>query len=535
VSVERGGRNARPEHARAVLQRAGRRRVECAAEAERQRDERAGATRLRQCCGAPLRRASSGCAERHSTRTAMVWQYSCAPTKTLRSPGPWLSVSACASAVSLAHALACASYLLSSTRRYSGGRQGGGAVRQRTKPQRHKGSCSARAFLVRPQRRGLAVQRALIVGLCGPRASATSEPRGRQETLCCCAQAKPKRAHRATRSFARRPRTAQQALDGQQDGADVVHRAPLLLENVKTYVAVLQVHVWVEAPGRLELDHWSCERVVARKIQRQLEGQTLVHLRSAAERSRAQRVRRVPSTHANLSARTVPAPPWMVPTHAKMLSPSGKAEMPASALHCGQKARERAHHESAQGTASRNRTQPPLAAVTGSRPAGARRERWHMGARTRGRGVLSQRRSAPFRNSLRDAPSATLARSAACAPPFGELSERGSHAGGAEGVPASSGGAVGVRSGICACLDSNLAHGTRVGAHCSYTGAATTPERNSCNAAHHSPGRARANQLSSRVVVRRTTRRANTRKRAPCRAFQRCARLRSRLRAQCAA
>jgi hypothetical protein len=69
---------------------------------------------------------------------------------------------------------------------------------------------------------------------------------------------------------------AEHALDGEQHGADVVRRRPLLFEDIEADVAIL-VDVGVVA-RRLKLDSGRSVRVVLGKRQRQLERQALVDL-----------------------------------------------------------------------------------------------------------------------------------------------------------------------------------------------------------------------------------------------------------------
>ena len=55
--------------------------------------------------------------------------------------------------------------------------------------------------------------------------------------------------------------TSEEALNREEDGADIVHGGPLLLEDVQTNVAKL-VHVWMEA-RRLKLH---CGRLQTRSV-----------------------------------------------------------------------------------------------------------------------------------------------------------------------------------------------------------------------------------------------------------------------------
>lgn len=77
-------------------------------------------------------------------------------------------------------------------------------------------------------------------------------------------------------------RVAKHTLDGEQHGANVVGRRPLLLEDIEADVAIL-VDVGVVA-GRLEFDSGRSVRVVLGKRQRQLERQALVDLVVEGER-----------------------------------------------------------------------------------------------------------------------------------------------------------------------------------------------------------------------------------------------------------
>jgi hypothetical protein len=123
------------------------------------------------------------------------------------------------------------------------------------------------------------------------------------------------------------------------------------LENVEADVAVL-VDVGMEAwCGGMEGDLRGLVRVARRELERQLVGDPLVHLCSRGNRGacelRGKRARpRGPAWRLSCGTwvgarmrigsaaapRTVPDPPVIVPVHWKMLSPSGNAESPASAL-----------------------------------------------------------------------------------------------------------------------------------------------------------------------------------------------------------
>ena len=63
---------------------------------------------------------------------------------------------------------------------------------------------------------------------------------------------------------------AKETLDGEEDGGDVVHGRPLVLEDVEADVAVL-IDVGVEA-RRLESNHGRGERVAAGEAEGQLVG-----------------------------------------------------------------------------------------------------------------------------------------------------------------------------------------------------------------------------------------------------------------------
>lgn len=70
--------------------------------------------------------------------------------------------------------------------------------------------------------------------------------------------------------------TSQETLDGHQDGAHIVQRGPLVLQDVQADEA-LRVHVGVKAGG----DEPHCggvEGVAAGEFQRELEPQAFVHL-----------------------------------------------------------------------------------------------------------------------------------------------------------------------------------------------------------------------------------------------------------------
>ena len=83
---------------------------------------------------------------------------------------------------------------------------------------------------------------------------------------------------------------SEKTLDGQQYGSHVVHRGPLLLEDVQADVAKL-IDVWVKA-RRFKLHRRSLERVIIRKRQAQLVRQTLVHLWMNGERAKTKKRRK---------------------------------------------------------------------------------------------------------------------------------------------------------------------------------------------------------------------------------------------------
>lgn len=70
--------------------------------------------------------------------------------------------------------------------------------------------------------------------------------------------------------------TSKQALDGQQDGAHVVERRPLVLQDVQADEALI-VHVGVEARGE-ELDPRRLVGVPGRELQGQSVPEARVHL-----------------------------------------------------------------------------------------------------------------------------------------------------------------------------------------------------------------------------------------------------------------
>lgn len=82
--------------------------------------------------------------------------------------------------------------------------------------------------------------------------------------------------HGTTRRCRHRCFTSQQALDGQQDGADVVQRRPFVLQDVEADEALI-VHVGMET-RRDELHSRSLVRVTGRKLQREAIPEALVYL-----------------------------------------------------------------------------------------------------------------------------------------------------------------------------------------------------------------------------------------------------------------
>lgn len=121
--------------------------------------------------------------------------------------------------------------------------------------------------------------------------------------------------------------TCQQALDGQQDGAHVIQRRPLLLQDVEADVA-LSVHVGV-VTGREEAHRGCGVGISAGELQGQFIAQLLVGLRAAVS-GVGDREGGGGASCGAARGLTVPAAPSMVPIQRKRLSDSGKAEMPLS-------------------------------------------------------------------------------------------------------------------------------------------------------------------------------------------------------------
>jgi hypothetical protein len=69
-------------------------------------------------------------------------------------------------------------------------------------------------------------------------------------------------------------RLPQQTLQAQQHALDIIHGAPLVLQDIQTYPTA-EIHVGV-VDGRLEQDGRSAVRVVGREGEGELEGQALV-------------------------------------------------------------------------------------------------------------------------------------------------------------------------------------------------------------------------------------------------------------------
>lgn len=78
--------------------------------------------------------------------------------------------------------------------------------------------------------------------------------------------------------------TSQQALDGQQDGADVIERRPFVLQDVKTD-ETLFVHVGMKT-GRDKLHARSLIRITSWEVQRQPVPEAVIHLRNRQVKDR---------------------------------------------------------------------------------------------------------------------------------------------------------------------------------------------------------------------------------------------------------
>lgn len=130
--------------------------------------------------------------------------------------------------------------------------------------------------------------------------------------------------------------TSQQALDGEEDGADVIECWPLVLQDVQTDESLF-IHIRMET-GSDKLNTRSLVWITSRKLQGQPVPETLIHLRHTD--TWVNKPCYYWSSHLyNIliiylsqpcGERTVPWAPSMVPTHLKRLSDSGKAEIPLS-------------------------------------------------------------------------------------------------------------------------------------------------------------------------------------------------------------
>lgn len=190
---------------------------------------------------------------------------------------------------------------------FEGCKTGGGVVRGRCC---QWGGASSLTFLVVPQLCGRRVEGAVVVGFWGEKQQQASGTNQQQWALlkgqrtdvrqdCVCwhwlEELKAVRTQRRP-LLVGQPRfqssweqqsgvdwvnwgglvTSQQALDGQQDGAHVVERRPLVLQDVQADEALV-VHVGVEARGE-ELDPRGLVGVSGRELQGESVPEARVHL-----------------------------------------------------------------------------------------------------------------------------------------------------------------------------------------------------------------------------------------------------------------